>query len=150
MFTPIEVAQLLDTEGTIMSAAVNGGHPIPRVILGMTTEVYPRLMHQQFGGRLSFYKHEKVEHKDVWTWYIDSKKCEEVLVYALPELRLKRQQAAACLLMLPAISGKGKKPTDAQALLRWKLHEIIKGLNRKGKVRSVELERLVEVENEEA
>ena len=134
MFTPQEVARILDTEGCICSTVATT-HPSPCVKLGMTTVEYPRLMQEQFGGGLYFTKRDRVKYpnwSDTWQWSINGKACEPILLQTLPYLKLKKVQAEAALLMLSTLVGKSKRMTDKQLLLRWTLHELLHKLNKRG------------------
>lgn len=133
MLTSGEVAKLLDAEGTICSCLFNDcGLPFPNVALGMTEPDYPKLLHEQFGGWLEIGK-RKGNWSDMYSWRIASHRVEPVLIYALPELVIKKVQAEALLLMLTTMPGSGRRVTDKQRLLRWTLHYLVKGLNERGR-----------------
>jgi hypothetical protein len=135
MLTPKEVAVLLDSEGTICITLANlRSIVIPVVSVEMTDQQYPRLMHEQFGGYLTFKEKKNPKHSPSLDWNVRGKKCEEVLTYALAELVIKKVQAQAVLLFASTLPSTGTRPkvTDKQLLLRWTLYELVKKLNKKG------------------
>jgi len=133
MLSPEQVATILDGEGTIRSG-INYTVPQPNVRLGMTDPFYPQALLEQFGGRIHVRRSKNPRHKDLYDWYLYGKDCEAVLIYALPHLKVKRQQARIVLLLVTLVKPDGKHSTsDADMILQWRLHDMLKELNRRGK-----------------
>ena len=151
MLTAKEVAILLDSEGTICITLANlGSRLIPSVQVEMTDSRYPKLMHEQFGGYLYLNPKSKrnPKHSDTWSWQLKARDCEQVLIYALPELTIKKTQAEALLLFITTLPPKGRRPklTDKQLLLQLTLHELVRKLNKKGPTVNDVIEQLEEQE----
>lgn len=147
MLTPKEFAVLLDGEGTIFSSLNNNSSTVsPVVAVGMTDPTYPKILHEQFGGYLLHRKSEGVNFQRIWHWSVRGKGCEPVLAFVVAELRIKKLQGEAALLMATLMPNKGGKCTVKQHLLRWKLHELIRRLNRTGPSQTEIEEALSEVE----
>jgi hypothetical protein len=133
-----QVATILDGEGSIGSLVQPNGLPYPRVAMGMTDPHYINALAEQFGGTAHFRKSNDPKHKDLWRWDLCGKPCEDILQYALPFLKVKRQQARCVILMCSTIEAPGgnrrtKRVSDQDVLLRMVLHEKLAQLNKRGK-----------------
>lgn len=128
-----ELARLIDGEGTICSCIKSSTRlPFPRVALAMADLVYPQTLHDIYGGSLSFYKQRNPNARGLWHWGVDRSRIKPLLLFIVPELRIKQVQAEAALLMLTTFPSQGKQPTDKQLVLRWVLHDLLRRLNKRG------------------
>ena len=101
---------------------------------------------EQFGGCLRLEKKEG-EQKDMWKWCVTGKACEKVLIFVLPVIRMKKLQAEAALLMASTIAeyrGSRRKLTTRDKLIRWRMHELLHQLNRRGKPAKEEVDEVVQ------
>lgn len=150
MLTPKEVAMLFDGEGCLSSEMCSGFvTPYPRIFVGNTNPLYPKTLHEQFGGNLRLEKNDG-NAKDIWKWCVTGKACEAVALFVLPVIRMKKQQTEVILLMTSTIKswrGVRGRLTDRDRLIRWRCHEILQLLNKRGKPSPVSPEEIEAVVN---
>ena len=143
MLSPEQVATILDGEGTITSVVQPNGLPYPRVSLGMTSPEYPEALCEQFGGSVNWRKHKNPGHKPLRRWELCGWACKYVLEYCVRDLKVKKPQAEGILIMCSTQQARGgnrayEKLSERDFLLRWKLHEVIRELNKRGQRNSVD------------